>query len=70
MNVIPQARMTVDEFLAWAHTQPGKSTLHNGTIFMMSPEGAGHAKIKGAVHGALVAEYVPASFHVTRYPTA
>jgi Uma2 family endonuclease len=39
MNVIPQTRMTVDEFLAWAQTQPGKYELHNGRIFMMSPGG-------------------------------
>jgi Uma2 family endonuclease len=53
MNVIPQTRMTVDEFLGWAQTQPGKYELHNGRTFMMSPEGAGHAKLKFAVQSAL-----------------
>ena len=55
MNALPQARMTVDEYLAWAEGQPGRYELCDGTVYAMSPEGAGHAKVKGAVHGALVA---------------
>src|SRR6476620_11633449 len=55
MTALPQARMTVDEYLAWTDGQPGRYELCNGTVYAMSPEGAGHAKVKGAVHGALVA---------------
>ena len=44
MTVLPQIRMTVDEFLAWADRQPGCYELANGIVHAMSPEGAGHAK--------------------------
>jgi Uma2 family endonuclease len=47
--------MNVDEYLAWAEGQPGRYELCDGTVYAMSPEGAGHAKVKGAVHGALTA---------------
>ena len=55
MTALPQARMTVDEYLAWAEGQPGRYELYDGTVYAMSPEGAGHAKVKGAVYGALMA---------------
>jgi Uma2 family endonuclease len=53
MTALPQTRMTVDEFLAWVERQPAKYELHNGYIVQMSPEGAGHAKIKFALQSAL-----------------
>src|SRR5262245_25232660 len=53
MTVVPQIRMNADEFLAWAERQPGRYELHNGFIVQMSPEGAGHAKVKFAVQSAL-----------------
>jgi Uma2 family endonuclease len=55
MTALPKARMSVDEYLAWAEKQPGRYELLDGTVFAMSPEGAGHAEIKAAVHAALLA---------------
>src|ERR1700724_90337 len=48
-------RMTVDEYLGWAESQPGRHELVNGTVQAMSPEGAGHAEKKPHVHAALMA---------------
>ena len=55
MTAVSQTRMSVDEYLAWAQGQPGRYELDDGIVYAMSPEGAGHAKVKGAMHGALVA---------------
>lgn len=55
MTALPQSRMTVDEYLVWAETQPGRYELDNGVVLAMSPEGAIHAKIKFAVQTALSA---------------
>lgn len=55
MTVLPKTRMTVDEFVLWAQEQAGRYELLNGMVHAMSPEGAGHAKIKFAVQTALVA---------------
>jgi Uma2 family endonuclease len=55
MTALPQHRMTVDEYLAWAEGQEGHFELYAGTVYAMSPERAGHAKIKLAVQMALVA---------------
>jgi Uma2 family endonuclease len=55
MTAQPKVRMTVDEYLSWAAEQPGRFELLDGTIFAMSPEGAGHAETKAAVHAALLA---------------
>jgi len=52
MTVLPQIRMNVDEFLAWAEDQPTRYELYRGVINPMSPEGAGHAKVKFAVQTA------------------
>ena len=56
MSVVPKLRMTVDEYLAWAVGQPGRYELVNGAVVGMSPENAGHAERKAAVHAALLAE--------------
>jgi Uma2 family endonuclease len=56
MSVVPKRRMTVDEYLAWAVGQPGRYELVDGTVVGMSPENAGHAERKAAVHAALLAE--------------
>lgn len=45
--------MTVDEFLAWANGQPGRYELYAGTVYEMSAERAGHAKVKYAVQSEL-----------------
>jgi Uma2 family endonuclease len=54
MNVHAKPRMTVDEFLDWAVGRPGRYELFRGEVFTMSPETIGHAKIKAAVHAALL----------------
>jgi Uma2 family endonuclease len=55
MTALPQTRITVDEYLAWAAGQPGRYELYDGTVYAMSPEGAGHADVKFAVQTALAA---------------
>lgn len=55
MTALPQARMSVDEYLAWAKGHPGRYELYDGVVYDMSPEGAGHAKVKFAVQAALAA---------------
>jgi len=55
MTALPKTRMSVDEYLAWAQGQPGRYELRDGAVFAMSPEGAGHAEKKAAVHAALLA---------------
>ena len=47
--------MTVDQYLSWAQQQPGRYELLDGTVVAMSPEGAGHAESKAAIHAALLA---------------
>src|SRR5712691_1949371 len=53
MTALSKSRMNVDQFLAWAAEQPGRYELFNGEVYAMSPEGAGHAKVKFAVQTAL-----------------
>jgi Uma2 family endonuclease len=55
MTALPRTRMSVDEYLTWAEGQPGRYELYDGTVYAMSPEGAGHAEVKGAVYRALLA---------------
>lgn len=55
MAAVPKTRMTVDEYLAWAEGEPGRYELRDGSVIAMSPEGAGHAERKAAVHAALLA---------------
>lgn len=55
MTALPLPRMTVDEYLAWAAGTPGRYELYDGSVYAMSPEGAGHAKVKFAVQSALAA---------------
>jgi Uma2 family endonuclease len=53
MTALPQHRMTVDEFLAWAEGQEGRYELYHGVVYAMAPERAQHAKVKFAVQTAL-----------------
>ena len=46
--------MNVNEYLAWALTQPGRHELVDGEVVVMSPESAGHAAVKFAVQRALL----------------
>jgi Uma2 family endonuclease len=55
MGAMPKHKMTVDEYLAWTEDQPGRFELYAGTVYAMTPERAGHAKIKFAVQVALLA---------------
>jgi Uma2 family endonuclease len=53
MSALPQKRMSVDEFLVWAEGRPGRYELFRGSVYAMTPERAGHAKVKFAVQTAL-----------------
>ena len=55
MTALSLPRMTVDEYLAWAAGKPGRYELYDGSVYAMSPEGAGHAEVKFAVQTALAA---------------
>jgi Uma2 family endonuclease len=54
MTALPQHKMTVDEYLAWAEGRPGRFELYAGAVYAMTPERAGHAKIKFGVQAALL----------------
>jgi Uma2 family endonuclease len=53
MTALPKAKMTVDEFLAWSATVPGRHELVNGEIFAMSPDRVGHTRMKFSAQIAL-----------------
>ena len=55
MTALPNHRMTVDEYLAWAQGRPGRFELYAGIVYAMAPERAGHAELKYAVQTALLA---------------
>jgi Uma2 family endonuclease len=45
--------MTVDEFLLWSEGRAERYELVDGRLHAMSPERAGHARVKSRVHRAL-----------------
>ena len=45
--------LTVDEFLVWAESRPGRYELERGHVIAMSPERARHAEVKGSAYTAL-----------------
>lgn len=51
----PTSRMTADEFLAWAMTQPGRYELEGGVVVGMAPEKTGHVRAKKRAVDALEA---------------
>jgi Uma2 family endonuclease len=54
MASAPLKRMTVDEFLVWTQTQPGRRfELVHGQPVAMSPERARHAEAKAEIYVAL-----------------
>lgn len=53
MTAHVRPRMTVDEFLAWAATQPGRFELVNGKVVTMSPERVVHGRLKFRIQKAL-----------------
>jgi Uma2 family endonuclease len=54
MNALTKTRMTVDEYLAWTEGRQGRFELYAGFVYAMTPERAGHGKIKYAVQTALL----------------
>jgi Uma2 family endonuclease len=54
MSAAAKTRMTVNEYLAWAQSHPGRYELSNGEVIAMPSEGAGHAAVKYAVQTALL----------------
>ena len=55
MTAQPKAKMSVDEFLAWAEDRPGRYELEDGEIVAMTPQRVQHAAVKFAVQAALEA---------------
>jgi Uma2 family endonuclease len=55
MTAVPKHKMTVDEFLAWSDTVPGRYELLDGVVYTMQSERVGHARVKHAVQNALAA---------------
>lgn len=53
MRPQPKPRMTVDEFLVWCETAPGRHELVRGEVVAMAPERVRHAEAKLAVVDAL-----------------
>jgi Uma2 family endonuclease len=53
MSAVPEKRMNVDEFLAWAEGRPGRYELFRGAVYAMTPERSIHAEVKLAVQTAL-----------------
>ena len=53
MTTPANARMTVDEFLAWAEGREGRHELHHGQVVAMSPERVAHTEMKGRVYRLL-----------------
>lgn len=53
MSAKPQKAMTVDEFLTWSVTAPGRYELVHGEVLAMTPERIGHSRTKFAVQSAL-----------------
>lgn len=45
--------MTVDEFLVWAESRPGRHELLDGEVFALPPERLRHAEVKASVYLAL-----------------
>lgn len=49
----PIPKMTVDEFLVWADSRPGRHERLDGEVFAMSPDRLRHADVKASVYPAL-----------------
>jgi Uma2 family endonuclease len=53
MTALPKSKMTVDEFLAWSQTVPGRYELVDGTAYRMQSERVRHVRVKSRVYRAL-----------------
>ena len=60
--------MTVNEFLVWAETRPGRYELVDGEVCAMAPERAGHARAKVRAHRALESAISRASLRCEAMP--
>src|SRR5215471_11082988 len=49
-TALPQHKMTVGDYLAWAEGRPARFELYAGSVYVyaQTPERAGHAKVKYA----------------------
>ena len=53
MTALPKHRMTVDEFIEWTSTVPGRFELLHGQVYQMSAERTRHGRVKFKVQSAL-----------------
>jgi Uma2 family endonuclease len=68
MTALPKTRLTVDQYLAWAMSTPGRYELVDGEVHAMSPEAAGHADIKFSVQTALATGIRSRNLHCHMLP--
>ena len=54
MNELSPPRLTVEDYLVWATSRPGRYELVNGRPIKMSPETTGHIKVKSYAWLALL----------------
>jgi Uma2 family endonuclease len=64
----PTTTMTVDEFLTWSKTSPGRYELHDGSVQAMPSERAVHADVKFTVQAALKASIAAAGLPCRMLP--
>ena len=65
MNLLAPQRLTVEEFIVWAQSQPdGRFELEDGQIIKMASETVGHVRVKHRVVKALEAAIVAAQADV------
>lgn len=65
---LPTGPMTVDEYLVWADSHPGKFELHDGVIIAMAAERVGHAVMKFEVQTELERAIKKAKLDCTMMP--
>ncbi|HEX8165172.1 MAG TPA: Uma2 family endonuclease [Beijerinckiaceae bacterium] len=68
MTAHTKLRMTADEFIPWAMSQPKRYELVGGEVVAMSPERVGHADTKGNVYAALREAIKAAGVPCRAYP--
>jgi Uma2 family endonuclease len=54
MLALPDHKMTVDEYLAWAEAQPERYELYGGKVYPVAPNHVAHGVTKFAVQAALL----------------
>jgi Uma2 family endonuclease len=53
MSALPQTRLTVDDFLAWSESQPGRYELVDGVVVVQTAKCVAHAQMKLEIYVAL-----------------